>query len=396
MKSQELLVKLSEKRTAFYEENLKPEPNKETLHGIGRELRDLEGNYQDAVKAEAEDPEVRELKGIRGKVKLTDYVVAGVESRALDGAASELNASMKLNRGEFPLELLSPEVRTVSGSDTTVTPQRWLDRLFDTTAASRLGISFESVEPGVASYPVTTGGPSAAQRGEGQDAADGTLAYTVTELKSKRNAVHVSYTVEDRSRIPMLEQVIQRDMRGAMMTGIDRTIFLGDSGATPNAADIVGLTTAAGVTDKTLTQAQKVKADKTLEAFLSLVDGKHADSNSAIRLVVSQGSHGLWYSTIHNSGADNGTVADFLMNAGLTWTVRGDIDSNTANGDWGAFVGLSNGLEGAAVAPVWVAGEMVVDPYSEAKGGKILVTMNYLWNFAIPRASNFARLKYVT
>ena len=43
-----------------------------------------------------------------------------------------------------------------------------------------------------------------------------------------------------------------------------------------NTADIVGLQTAASVVEKTLTQANKVKADKTLEAFVDLIDGKHA------------------------------------------------------------------------------------------------------------------------
>ena len=396
MKSQELLVQLSQKRTLFYEENLKPEPNRDVLNGIGRELRDLEGNYQDAVKAEAENPEVREIRAIKGGVKLTDYVMAGVEARALDGQAAEYNASMKLKTGEFPIEFLAPEVRTVTGGDTQVTPRRWLDRLFDGTAAQHLGITMESVEPGVSSYPVTTGGPSAAQRGEGQAATDATLTYTVNELKAKRNAVHVSYTVEDRANIPMLEEVIARDMRMAMTTGIDKTIFVGDAGATPNAGDIVGLTTAAGLTDKTLTQTNKVKGDKTLEGFVALVDGKHAMTNGAINIVASEGSHQLWYGTIHNSSADSETLAGFLMKAGLSWMVRGSIDTNTANGDWGAFVSLSRGLEGAAVCPVWLAGEMIVDPYSEAKNGKILLTLNYGWNFALVRASNFARLKYVT
>lgn len=396
MKSNEILVQLSEKRAAFYSENLKPEASKDVLQTIVKEMRDLELNYQDSLKAEAEDPEVRELQAIKSGTRLTDYVMAGVEARALDGRAAEFNASLKLKTGEFPLEFLAPEVRTVTGGDTTVTPRRWLDRLFDGTAAQHLGITMESVEPGVSSYPVTTGGASAAQRGEGQAAVDATLTYTVNELKAKRNAVHVSYTIEDRANIPMLEEVIARDMRMALTTGVDKVIFTGDSTASPNAGDIVGLTTAAGLTDKTLSQTNKIKGDKTLEAFVGLVDGKHAMDNGSINIVSSEGSHQLWYSTIHNSAADNQTIAAFLQTGGLSWVVRGDIDTNTANGDWGAFVSLGRGLEGAAVCPVWLAGEMIVDPYSEAKNGKVLVTINMLWNFSLVRASNFARLKYVT
>ena len=36
-----------------------------------------------------------------------------------------------------------------TGADTMTRPRRWLDRLFDETSAARLGVTFESVEPGI-------------------------------------------------------------------------------------------------------------------------------------------------------------------------------------------------------------------------------------------------------
>ena len=84
----------------------------------------------------------------------------------------------------------------------------------------------------------------------------------------------------------MLEEALIRDMRMALTEAIDLAVFVGDDGANENQADIVGLQTAANVTEKTLTQANKVKADKVVQAFNSLVDGVHATDLDDLRIVV--------------------------------------------------------------------------------------------------------------
>ena len=112
-----------------------------------------------------------------------------------------------------------------------------------------------------------------------------------------------------------------RDARMGLTEAIDRAVFLGDSGATGTDSDIVGINTAASVTEKAIPQASKIKGPETLAAFVELVDGQHAESNGALNVVASEGSHALWYSTVFNSTADNETLAGFLQKAGVTWTV---------------------------------------------------------------------------
>ena len=130
--------------------------------------------------AAGEDGEDRERVELRSKVKLGSYVAAAIEQRSADGAELELNQSMGIAGNRFPLELLAPpdrpEHRAVTGLDSAVMPRRWLDRLFSGAASQSLGITMESVPVGVASYPVTTAGASAAQRGK--DEAAGDTAWT--------------------------------------------------------------------------------------------------------------------------------------------------------------------------------------------------------------------------
>ena len=200
-------------------------------------------------------------------------------------------------------------------------------------------------------------------------------------------------------RIPMLEESLIRDMRAGLAESIDAAVFKGDAGANEDVADITGLQTATGVTEKTLTQANKVKPAETLKAFDSLVDGLHASGLDDLRVVASEGAHQLWTGQILTVASETAsifkTLAQFLMDNNIRWRVR-KLESATTNGKFGAFISLQRGLTGAAVAPVWAAGELIRDPYSKAKSGEVLLTLSYFWNFGLPRAANYARLKYVS
>ncbi len=175
-------------------------------------------------------------------MKLGSYIAAAIEQRSAAGAELEFNESMGIAGNRFPLELLAPppEHRAVTAVDSAVIPRRWLDRLFSGAASQSLGITMESVPVGVASYPVTTAGASAAQRGKDEAAGDTAWTIGVKELKPKRNAATLKFSIEDTARIPGLESALTRDLRMALVEGIDRAIFLGDDGASGADADITG------------------------------------------------------------------------------------------------------------------------------------------------------------
>ena len=335
-------------------------------------------------------------------MKLAAYVSAAVEQRSADGAEAEYNAVIGIAGNRFPLELLAPpeqraardETRATTDVATMTTPRRWLDRLFAATAAERVGVTMESVPVGSASYPVTTAGAAAAQRQRSTDAAvDAAWTIGVTEMKPKRTAVRLLFSIEDASRIPGLESALTRDLRMALVEAVDRVIFLGDATASGTDADIVGLNTAA-ITEVAVTQANKILGPGTLAAFTGLVDGIHANMLGDLKVVSAVGAWRLWEDTIINATADNLTLAAFLRKAELSWSARGEIETATDDGDFAAFVGRGMGIDGAGVAAVWEAGELIRDPYSGAAKGEVALTLCYLWDFALPRTSNFARIVF--
>jgi hypothetical protein len=335
---------------------------------------------------------------LRSKVDFGRYVAASLAGTGVtSGAEGELNEHLGLAANQFPMDMLAPPVekRALRDGDSEVNARSWVDRVFADSAAMRLGISFNSVPAGTAAYPIMTAGGNPAQRGRTQAAGEETYTFAVSELKPTRMAVHAIYSTEDSARVPGLSDAILRDMRSAIVEKTDRVIFRGDDGANEDGADIDGLEDLT-ITERTITQTNKVKGPETLQAFLHFVDGIYASGLTDLSVVAAQGANTLWYSTIHNSSADNQTVAKFLMDAGLSWMVRGHIESNTANGDFGAFIGLARGMAGAGVAPVWNRGELVRDPYSNANKGEVKLTVNWLWNFGLVRAANFARIKFVS
>ena len=156
------------------------------------------------------DSEAVEVRKLRGQVKLARHVAAALEERPVDGPEAEYNAALEVRgAGAFPLELLVPlEVRTTD-TDSGQSQRPWLDRLFEDTAAMKVGVSFASVPPGVASFPVTTAGASAAQRGRSEDASDAAWTVGVTDLKPTRNTVRAVFSEEDALRLPSLERALQ-------------------------------------------------------------------------------------------------------------------------------------------------------------------------------------------
>ena len=354
----------------------------------------------DAARAAGDlDAGQRELDAIGSNLRFGNYVAASVEHRSADGAEAEYNAANGMGGGQFPLAMLAParvQMRATTDTDGQATQNRWIDRLFAESASMHLQISHESVPAGQASYMTTTAGATGAQRGRGQAAADAAWTVGVKVLEPKRNAVHASYSIEDAARLPGLGDALRRDMSMELVQAIDKAIFIGDSGASPNTGDITGLNTYANLHEQTVTQDNKILGPGMMAAFVEMVDGLYASDLADLHIVSSVGAWRLWANTVINSAADNMTLAQFMRMSGLSWMSRSGINSNTANADFGAFVGRARGIEGAGVCAVWNAGQMISDEITMAKEGSVLLTLNYLWDFDLPRHQNFARVKFIT
>ena len=238
------------------------------------EYSDLETRQQAAIVGEAEeaaksekrftatDGEGAELRSLSGRVTLGRYLHNAAENRGADGAEHEFNQALGLKRPNgFPLRLLAPaatETRATTDTSGAASQSGWLDRLFAMASAMYAGITFESVAPGEATFPVVTAGASGEQQDRREDTTDAAWTVGSTSLKPKRNSVRAVFSMEDDYRLPGLESALRRDLGMAVMDAVDRACFLGDSGPSTASYDIVGLNAAAGVVAETISQANKV------------------------------------------------------------------------------------------------------------------------------------------
>ena len=412
---QRLQVEQSEKRQRVNEllaETELTDEQRGELDTLTRRLQDIEPELRAAIVASTDEQRERErefeagtngdgtpaeVRALLGRVGISEYLGAALDGRALASEAGELNAALEVRAGGFPLRLLAPEVRATTTADAETNTETWIDRLFATSAASYLGVSMREVPAGVTALPVTTAGAGGTgnQQDKSEAASDAPWTVSVIEAKPKRAAVRASFSIEDTTRLPGLEEALRRDLGMALMESVDRSIFLGDAGPTTAAQDITGFVTATGVADRTISQTDKVKGPETLAVFTSLIDGKHASDQDDLRVVASVGAQTLWYGNFVADSASTQTVAGFLRENRVMWRVRGEIDTNTAAGDWAAFVAGQRNVGGAAIAAVWNSGMLVRDQYTAAAKGEVAITLNHLWDFVLPRASHFARLKFV-
>ena len=354
----------------------------------------------DAAPASSDAGEAGELAEIRARVEVPKYVMAAVERRGLSGGPElEYNAAMGVAGDGFPMSLLDvpAEERAAIAGDAQSNQQTWVDRVFGDSAAQRVGVTMRSVAPGIASVPAIATGATGAQRGNPQAAANAAYTIGITNLSPKRSAVHTIFSIQDSMRVPGLEDAITRDLRAAVVNAVDLAVFLGDADATPNNGDIVGFQTHANIGETTITQNHKVTAPGVLAAFAAQLDGKYATGLSDLRIVLAVGAARLWTSTVPNAATgNNASIAQVLGGNGISWQVREGIEDTTANGKFLAFIGRARGIDGAAVAAVWENGSLIRDPYSDADSGEVRLTLNYLWDFQVPRTANFKRLKAVS
>ena len=379
----------------------------ETLLAEHRSAELLEADFQAQAAAEfdAGDGEAPAYKKLVDRVDIQTIATSAIEHRALQGAAKELNQHHKLpdGGGHFPLSILfkDDEHRTMTDTTTTRMPRPWADMLFSMTKAADLGIMPEAVTSGTASYPVTRTFPtSGAQRGREQAASVSVWTTENIDIDNSRSTVHVELNSEDQIRNPMLRSASERHLRKAIAQGIDKAIFLGDTGANEDSADITGLDAAVDIVEKTITQTNKLLPNKTLETFTSLLDGVHAETLSDLGVVTSVPANLLWHDTILSVASETAsvfrTMRKHLMDEGLMWSTRADLADGTGNGKWLGFAGRKTDLQSSYACPVWNSGQLVVDPYTSAKSAKLLLTLHYFWNFKLIRASSFARIKFIT
>ena len=331
------------------------------------------------------DAETRELQRLTDKSNIGDILSATFEKRQTSGEAAELQKHYGLGSHQVPLEMLrinrAVEERaaaTVPASIGDASQGEVITPVFSSDDGAFLGIERPTVPVGDAAYPVLSTSPSVkGPFSDSSEAVQTDATFVANSLSPERLQASFSYRRTDAARF----------------AGLDASLRLALSGGLEEALDDQAISGSDGLLNGTNLSNNNVNAVSTFALYLSgllygRVDGRYARTPGDVRMIVGQGTF------THASGAYKGNNSDEAGSERLQTRSGGlrvsahvpAVSGNKQN----ALIRL--GMErGAAIQPLWQGVSLVVDEFTRAAYGEIIVHAVLLANFAITRKSQWSK-----
>ena len=372
------------------------------LDGIEKGTPDLERQIRAATvavedeekaaetsKANEPDAELRERRDLRERASLTEYLLARMQGRLVQGPEAELTAAAETRDGAIPLELWdTPETierrqtDTVSGAPGTVGVN--LDRIrpavFANSIAPRLGIEMPRVMSGTyASATISTSLTATAEAKSGR--ADATAAaFTVTSVTPKRISARLAIAIEDVAAVGQanFESILRENLSLVLSDQLDDQAINGN-GTAPNLTGIFERLTDPGA------PTAVADFDAYAAAHAGGVDGLWSNTIKDVSIVVGPTTYqhaSRTFQTATNYKGELSAAAYAMTNAGGLWTNERmpDASSNVQQAILyrkGRSMMGGAGAMRTAVCPHW--NEIGIDDiYSGSATGERFFTLHVL------------------
>ena len=407
LRRSEIREKLSELSSL---ESLTPE-NKTEVESLTKEFQDSEVRYRAALVAEQDKAETRELgsggeaaeiRSLRGRAPLGDYVLAAIEKRSLDTPHTELNDALGLkptgqNGGVvIPFSVLASaetrdkaEKRTFTAASGTgsydgPTVQRQiLQELFGPGILDTLGVRLDSVPVGASEWPLLTGKVAPALAKEKTAATAASVAtFTVATLKPKRLTAEIEFTHELAASVVGLEAAFRQNLMDSMRSQMSNIILIGKAVDGSNPHRIEGFVTKLTGTD--LSTAEAAASDYGKLHSLA-VDGIHASNEKEVMSVIGEETYqhaaGAYLANTVTSGSEllerrsGGCMASSYIPPIASKKQAAILHAAGPNG---------GPMRGDSVGGIWEGAglEIVRDIYSNRSVG-VTLTGIILWDAAV-------------
>lgn len=346
-----------------------------------------EAEQKTETRAAAPDAEQRERIELRSAARLTEFMLARMQGRMVQGAEAELVKAAEVRDGAIPLELWDvpapPEQRAATEAPGTVGVN--LDRIrpavFANSIAPRLGIEMPRVATGTYASATINASLTAAAKDKAA-AADATAAtFTVTTVTPKRVSARLSLQVEDIAAVGQanFESILRENLAMVLSDELDDQAINGD-GQTPNLAGIFNRLAAA-----TAPGATVASFDDFAAAHAGGIDGLWANTLKDVGIVVGPDTMALaakTFQTATNYKGEMSAAAYAMAQTGGMWTNKRmpDAANNIQNAILyrkGRSMMGGAGAMRTAVCPHW--NEVSIDDiYSGSASGTRHFTMHVL------------------
>ncbi|MGQ0565538.1 MAG: phage major capsid protein [Gemmobacter sp.] len=328
------------------------------------------------------------------------------EGKPLSGREAEVVAELE-TRGQMPQRggivipwaALSPETRADAATDSApgVSQQlasrpvmNALERFFDGSAAERFGVRALQVT-GTPAFPEVTGGGGMSWVAEGAGSDSASISTTATTPQIHTATARYVMTRQATRQNPALESILRRDLSAIMRQGIDLTVFRG-TGTGEEPAGLAAVLTAG----RTAALTGKASFSAFLQRAVELQETAKLSDASGIRTagapIVAQTLADDLVSGTAVSAVDRLKGFGFAPLWSSQVSARGARDG-TGKGASTVFFAAG---EGYALMPTWGGVEVIIDPYSESKTGKVAITTFAFLDLLFQRtATHFFKLTAV-
>ena len=357
------------------------------------EYRDTESRWRTAEIAEADesekrkalepDSEDRELRQLTKTASVGDILSATFEKRQTEGAPAELQKHYGLGSHQVPLEMLRVDrgveeraAATVPASIGDASQAQVITPVFSSGDGAFLGVERPTVPTGDGSFPVLSTLPSVkGPFDDSTEAAQTDATFVANNLSPERLQASFSYTRTDAARFAGLDSSLRLALNGGLQEKLDQQAIEGTDGL---------------LTGTNLPNAN-VSAVTTFALYLSgllygRIDGRYARTPGDVKMILGQGTFTHASSTYKGNNSDESGVERLQEKSGglMVSAHVPDVSGNKQN----CLIRL--GMErGGATQPLWEGISLVVDEYTRAAFGEIIVHAILLSNFAITRKAQW-------
>ena len=364
---------------------------------LQKEYSETEERWRASTVAEAEvettqlkeeNPEMRAL--VQG-ASLSDIIIAAANKSVPEGQTKELQEALGIGPNQIPMAMLTGNggtgkveeraaTHTPAPTDGVPNQQTFVPAVFPASVAEFLGIPRPTVAAGSVSYHVLSTNLSANLPAAGAAGANTAGAFDSKVLEPRRAQGAFVMRREDMQRLgPQLEASLRENLSEVLMSLLDAQLIVGD-GLLGNAITAPG--NPDGVADY----------DDYVGALAEQVDGIYANETSDVRMLIGPATYQHML-RVYRTGSNTERSALERVRE-LSGGVRASAHvPGVAAKRQGAVAARATGLI-HMVQPVWEGPTAVVDPYTRADQGEIVITLVALYAQSLVRAAGFDRLLF--
>ena len=278
----------------------------------------------ETTKANEPDAELRERRELRSRASLTEFLMARMQGRLVQGPEAELSKAAETRDGTIPLELWDTieqrQTDTVTAAPGTVGVN--LDRIrpavFANSIAMRLGIEMPRVQSGSYASATISSSLTATAEAKGGRADATAAAFTVTSVTPKRISARLAIAIEDIAAVGQqnFESILRENLSLVLSDQLDDQVINGN-GSAPNLTGVFQRLTDPGA------PTAVADFDAYASAHAGGVDGLWANTIKDVSIVVGAETYRHSSRTFQTAASYKGELsaaAYAMVNAGGLWT----------------------------------------------------------------------------